>query len=63
MQHPMVRRAKQLRNEVRADHAVTALDAMSAPAVRVRRNGVEVSVPSAVIVPGDRLTGYFSKVG
>ena len=39
--------------EVRADHAVAALAAMSAPAVRVRRNGVEVSVPSAVIVPGD----------
>jgi Ca2+-transporting ATPase len=39
--------------EVRADHAVTALARMSAPAVRVRRGGVEQSVRTADLVPGD----------
>jgi Ca2+-transporting ATPase len=39
--------------EIRADHAVTALAQMSAPSVRVRRDGVELSVPTAVVVPGD----------
>ena len=39
--------------EVRADHAVSALAAMTAPTARVRRDGVESSVPAAELVPGD----------
>lgn len=39
--------------ELKADRAITALAAMSAPSVRVRRDGVEVSLPSADLVPGD----------
>ena len=39
--------------EIRADHAVTALAQLSAPMVRVRRDGKDVSVPSRDIVPGD----------
>jgi len=39
--------------EIRADRAITALAQFSAPSVRVRRDGTEVSVPSAEIVPGD----------
>ncbi len=39
--------------EVRADHAITALAMLSAPSVRVRRDGTELSVPSAAVVPGD----------
>jgi Ca2+-transporting ATPase len=39
--------------EVRADQAVAALAAMTAPTVRVRRGGVEQPVPSADLVPGD----------
>ena len=39
--------------ELRADRAVTALTQLTAPSARVRRSGVEVSVPSAELVPGD----------
>ncbi|MFW6723900.1 cation-translocating P-type ATPase [Streptomyces sp. MAR4 CNY-716] len=39
--------------EVRAEQAVMALSAMSAPAARVVRNGGERSVPAAEVVPGD----------
>ena len=39
--------------EIKADRAVTALAALSSPAVRVRRDGVETSVPSTELVPGD----------
>ena len=39
--------------EVRADRAITALAQLSAPMVRVRRDGVETSVPTAELVPGD----------
>jgi Ca2+-transporting ATPase len=39
--------------EIRADRAITALAQYSAPAVRVRRAGTDVSIPSAEIVPGD----------
>ncbi|MGA4863030.1 cation-translocating P-type ATPase [Streptomyces lavendulocolor] len=41
--------------EVRADHAVAALSAMSAPTARVRRGGADKEVPSSDIVPGDVL--------
>ena len=39
--------------ELRADRAVTALAQLSAPSVRVRRGGLETSVPVADLVPGD----------
>jgi Ca2+-transporting ATPase len=39
--------------EVRADRAITALAQLSAPVVRVIRDGLETSVPSAELVPGD----------
>ncbi|WP_436789757.1 cation-translocating P-type ATPase [Yinghuangia sp. YIM S10712] len=39
--------------EVRADKAVTALSDLSAPTVRVRRDGGETEIPSADVVPGD----------
>jgi len=39
--------------EIRADHAVAALAQMSAPSVRVRRDGVEVPIPAVDLVPGD----------
>ncbi|WKX69019.1 cation-translocating P-type ATPase [Streptomyces sp. XD-27] len=39
--------------EVRAEQAVAALSAMSAPAARVVRDGAERSVPAAEVVPGD----------
>ena len=39
--------------EVKADRAVTALAQLSAPAVRVRRDGVESSVAASELVPGD----------
>ncbi|MGA5421479.1 cation-transporting P-type ATPase [Streptomyces lavendulocolor] len=39
--------------EVRADHAVAALSAMSAPTARVRRGGADKEAPSADIVPAD----------
>ncbi|MGY1454837.1 cation-translocating P-type ATPase [Streptomyces sp. SS8] len=41
--------------EVRADNAIAALTAMSAPVARVVRGGVEREVPSAEVVPGDVL--------
>jgi Ca2+-transporting ATPase len=39
--------------EYRAERAVAALKAMAAPSARVRRDGVELIVPSADLVPGD----------
>lgn len=39
--------------EIRADRAVTALAALSAPSVRVRRAGLDTSVPAIELVPGD----------
>ncbi|MFH0245323.1 cation-translocating P-type ATPase [Streptomyces sp. HK10] len=41
--------------EVRADNAIAALTAMSAPVARVVRGGAEREVPSAEVVPGDVL--------
>ena len=41
--------------EVRADNAVTALSAMTAPAARVLRGGTEQEVTSSAVVPGDVL--------
>ena len=41
--------------ESRAEHAIAALAAMSAPNARVLRDGEQRSVPTAVIVPGDIL--------
>ncbi|WP_343244170.1 cation-translocating P-type ATPase [Streptomyces sp. SID14446] len=41
--------------EVRADNAVAALSAMTAPTARVTRDGVEQQVPSSTVVPGDAL--------
>lgn len=41
--------------EVRADNAVAALSAMTAPTARVLRGGTEREVPSAAVVPGDAL--------
>jgi Ca2+-transporting ATPase len=40
--------------EIRADRAITALAHLSAPFVRVRRDGVEVSVAAAEVVPVTR---------
>jgi len=39
--------------EYRAEQAIAALQKMSAPAVRVRRNGRELDLPPAELVPGD----------
>ncbi|HSN07205.1 MAG TPA: cation-translocating P-type ATPase [Candidatus Angelobacter sp.] len=39
--------------EVRADRAVTALAQLSAPTVRVRRDGTECSIAARDLVPGD----------
>jgi Ca2+-transporting ATPase len=39
--------------EFRAERAVAALKALAAPIARVRRDGVEVSIPAADLVPGD----------
>ncbi|MFJ4989467.1 cation-translocating P-type ATPase [Streptomyces sp. NPDC088732] len=39
--------------EVRAEHAVAALTALSAPSARVVRDGTELRIPSADVVPGD----------
>jgi Ca2+-transporting ATPase len=39
--------------ELRADRAVTALSQLTAPTVRVRRDGNETMVDSATLVPGD----------
>ncbi|MFD9545154.1 cation-translocating P-type ATPase [Streptomyces sp. NPDC060022] len=41
--------------EVRADNAVAALSAMTAPTARVKRDGTEQEVASAGVVPGDVL--------
>lgn len=41
--------------ETRADHAVAALSAMSAPKARVLRDGAPREVPAALVVPGDVL--------
>ncbi|CAM5459152.1 ATPase [Streptomyces avidinii] len=41
--------------ETRADHAVAALSAMSAPKARVLRDGAPREVPAAAVVPGDVL--------
>ena len=39
--------------EYRAERAVSALKAMSAPTARVRRDAIEATVPSGDLVPGD----------
>ncbi|MFI5911888.1 cation-translocating P-type ATPase [Dactylosporangium sp. NPDC051541] len=39
--------------EIRADRAVAALRRMAAPSARVRRDGVDVTIPAARLVPGD----------
>jgi Ca2+-transporting ATPase len=41
--------------EIRADHAVAALSAMSAPSSRVLRDGSARQIAAAVVVPGDVL--------
>ncbi|WP_434599993.1 cation-translocating P-type ATPase [Streptomyces sp. A5-4] len=41
--------------EVRADNAVAALSAMTAPTTRVTRDGTEQQIPSSTVVPGDVL--------
>ncbi len=41
--------------EYRAEEAMAALQAMAAPLVQVRREGDVVEIPSAELVPGDRL--------
>ncbi|MFI5806724.1 cation-translocating P-type ATPase [Streptomyces sp. NPDC051561] len=41
--------------EVRADNAVAALSAMTAPTTRVTRDGTEQQIPSSTVVPGDAL--------
>ncbi|MGW7369812.1 cation-transporting P-type ATPase, partial [Streptomyces sp. NPDC054841] len=41
--------------EIRADNAVAALSAMSAPSARVLRGGSERLVTAADVVPGDEL--------
>ncbi|MCY0949929.1 cation-translocating P-type ATPase [Streptomyces sp. H27-S2] len=41
--------------EIRADNAVAALSAMSAPGARVRREGTPREVPATDVVPGDVL--------
>ncbi|MDX3314246.1 cation-transporting P-type ATPase [Streptomyces sp. ME08-AFT2] len=41
--------------EIRADQAITALSALSAPSARVLRDGAATEVPSSVVVPGDVL--------
>ncbi len=49
----LVNTAVGVTQEVRADRAITALAQLSAPVVRVRREGMETSVPAAELVPGD----------
>lgn len=41
--------------EIRADNAVAALSALSAPHARVRREDADRDVPAATVVPGDVL--------
>ena len=49
----LVNTAVGVTQEVKADRAITALAQLSVPVVRVRRDGVETSVPAAELVPGD----------
>jgi P-type Ca2+ transporter type 2C len=49
----LVNTAVGVSQEVKADRAITALAQMSAPVVRVRRDGVETSVSARDLVPGD----------
>ena len=49
----LVNTAVGVTQEIKADRAITALAQLSAPVVRVRRDGVEASVPAAELVPGD----------
>ena len=49
----LVNTAVGVTQEVRADRAITALAQLSAPVVRVRRGGVEMSAATAELVPGD----------
>ncbi len=49
----LVNTAVGVTQEVKADRAITALAELSAPAVRVRRDGVETTVSVAELVPGD----------
>ncbi len=51
----LVNTAVGVTQEIKADRAITALAQLNAPAVRVRRDGVETSVPAAELVPGDVL--------
>ncbi|GAB1692679.1 cation-translocating P-type ATPase [Krasilnikovia sp. M28-CT-15] len=39
--------------EVRADHAIAALDRLAAPSARVVRDGTDAVIPAADLVPGD----------
>ncbi|MCA9093035.1 MAG: cation-translocating P-type ATPase [Planctomycetaceae bacterium] len=41
--------------EERAEHAITALQKMSSPTAKVRRDGSLVSLPARELVPGDRI--------
>src|SRR5215203_533742 len=41
--------------EIRADKAITALSDLSAPQARVIRDGAELQIPAAAVVPGDLL--------
>jgi Ca2+-transporting ATPase len=51
----LVNTAVGVTQEVKADRAMTALEQLSAPVVRVRRGAVESLVPAADLVPGDVL--------
>ncbi|HET6818665.1 MAG TPA: cation-translocating P-type ATPase [Mycobacteriales bacterium] len=39
--------------EIRADHAIEALAALTGPSAHVRRDGVVVTIPAEEVVPGD----------
>lgn len=41
--------------EERAEHAIAALQKMSSPAAKVRRDGELITVPARELVPGDRI--------
>lgn len=49
----LVNTAVGVTQELKADRAITALAQMTAPSVRVRRDGLERSVPVVDLVPGD----------
>jgi Ca2+-transporting ATPase len=49
----LVNTAVGVTQEVKADRAITALAQLSAPVVRVRRDGAETSIPASGLVPGD----------